>query len=118
MARAWRSPERRPPPELGPGRRLGDTRSIMDWESFDPSPLFDAIRERGPAPDAEQTVWAFERALQVARADAAFIEHLVVASVSLLALERAETPRTILEQLFRRAVSDREWRERYEQFAT
>lgn len=102
----------------GSGRRLGDTRCVVDWESFDPSPLFEAIRERGPAPDAEQTVWAFERALHVARADAAFIEHLVVASVSLLALERAETPRTILEHLFRRAVSDREWREMYEQFAT
>ena len=89
----------------------------MDWESFDPSPLFEAIRERGPAPDAEQTIWAFERALHVARTDAAFIEHLVVASVCVLAFERGETPRTILERLFRRAVNDREWREAYERFA-
>jgi hypothetical protein len=85
----------------------------VDWDSFDPAPLFEAIRERGPAPDAEQTVWAFERALQVARADAAFIEHLVVASVCVLAFDRGETPRTILEQIFRRAVSDGDWRETY-----
>jgi hypothetical protein len=85
----------------------------VDWDSFDPAPLFAAIRERGPAPDAEQTVWAFERALQVVRADAAFIEHLVVASVCVLAFDRGETPRTILEQIFRRAVSDGDWRETY-----
>ena len=75
------------------------------------------IRERGPAPDAEQTVWAFERALQVARRDAALVEHLVVASLCLLALERDETPRTILEQMFRRSVSDLDWQEKYAQFA-
>ena len=89
----------------------------MNWESFDPTPLFEAIRARGPAPDAEQTVWAFERALQVARTDAAFVEHLVVASVCLLAFERDETPRTVLEQMFRRSVSDLDWREKYAQFA-
>ena len=89
----------------------------MDWESFDPTSLFEAIRERGPAPDAEQTVWAFERALQVARTDAAFVEHLVVASICLLAFERGKTPRTILEQMFRRSVSDVEWQEKYARFA-
>ena len=89
----------------------------MDWESFDPTPLFDSIRERGPAPDAEQTVWAFERALQVASTDAAFVEHLVVASVCVLAFDRGETPRTILEQMFRRSVNDVDWREKYARFA-
>lgn len=90
----------------------------MDWDSFDPGALFEAIRERGPAPDAEQTIWAFERALQVARTDAAFVEHLVVASVCLLAYERAATPRTILEQMFRRSVSDLVWNEKYARFAS
>jgi hypothetical protein len=91
--------------------------TAVDWDSFDPTPLFEAIRERGPAPDAEQTVWALERALQVARTDGAFVEHLVVASVCLLAFDRGETPRTILEQMFRRSVSDREWQESYARFA-
>ena len=89
----------------------------MDWESFDPTPLFEAIREQGPAPDAEKTVWAFERALRVARTDGALVEYLVVASVCLVAYELGETPRTILEQMFRRSVSDRDWHEGYAQFA-
>ena len=55
--------------------------------------------------------------MQVARTDAALVEHLVVASLCLLALERDETPRTILEQMFRRSVSDLDWQEKYAQFA-
>ena len=62
-------------------------------------------------------MWAFEQALRVARTDGALIEHLVVASVCLVAYERGETPRTILEQMFRRSVSDFDWREKYAQFA-
>ena len=89
----------------------------MDWDSFDPTPLFEAIRERGPAPDAEQTVWAFERALQAARTDAGFVEHLLVATVCVLALDQGETPRTIHEQMFRRSVSDLDWQQEYARFA-
>ena len=93
-------------------RSTVDTRDV-DWDGFDPAALFEAIRDHGPAPDAEQTVWAFERALEVARIDKALLEHLLVASVSLLALERDETPRTILDLVFRRSVSDAVWREDY-----
>jgi hypothetical protein len=85
----------------------------VNWDSFDSAALFDAIRGRGPAADAEQTVWAFEKALEVARIDSALLDHLVVASVSLLAFERNETPRTILDVVFRRAVSDSDWRDDY-----
>lgn len=90
-----------------------DTCPSVDWDAFDSERLFDAIRERGPAPGAERTVWAFERALGVGRIEPGLLEHLLVATVSLLAIERSETPRAILEQLFRRAVSDDEWRDRY-----
>ena len=45
------------------------------------------------------------------------VEHLVVASICLLAFERGKTPRTILEQMFRRSVSDVEWQEKYARFA-
>ena len=34
----------------------------MNWETVETERLFEAIRERGPASDAERTVWAFERA--------------------------------------------------------
>ncbi len=84
---------------------------VVDWNSVDPEPLFDAIRERGPASDAERSVWAFERALVAARIDGDLLRHLLVACVCLVAHEEGETPRTVLERLFRRAVTDDEWLE-------
>lgn len=85
----------------------------MNWQDANLTPLFEAIRERGPAPDSERAVWAFERALGVARMDPELVEHVLVACVCLLAYEEEESPRTILEQVFRRAVSDAEWRDRF-----
>jgi hypothetical protein len=86
----------------------------VDWSAFDPEELFEAISERGPAGDAARTAWAFERSLAVARLDPALLRHLLVASVCLVAYEEGTTPRMVLEQLFRRSVSDEEWRERFE----
>jgi hypothetical protein len=85
------------------------TGNVVDWSTVDPEPLFDAIRERGPASDAERSVWAFERALVAARIDGDLLRHLLVACVCLVAHEEGETPRTVLERLFRRAVTDDEW---------
>jgi hypothetical protein len=85
----------------------------MNWDHFDPSSLFETIRERRPAPEAERTVWAFERALDVARVDPELLDHLLVACVCLVAREQRTTPRTVLEHVFRRAVGDGEWRERF-----
>jgi hypothetical protein len=85
----------------------------MDWNTIDPEPLFEAIRERGPSSDAERSVWAFERALIAARMDRELLRHLLVACVCLVAREEGETPRTVLERLFRRAVSDGEWWDEY-----
>jgi hypothetical protein len=87
--------------------------TVMNWQLIDPEPLFAAIRDRGPAPDAERVIWAFERALVVARIDSDLLRHLLVACVCLVAHEEGSTPRAVLERLFRRAVSDREWREEY-----
>ena len=85
----------------------------MDWREIDPGPLFDAIRARGPAADAEQAVWAFEEALGVARIDGRLVEHLLVACACLRAVDEHVSPRTILEQTFRRSVPDAEWHERF-----
>ncbi len=86
----------------------------MDWDDVDPERLFDEIRARRPGSDAERTVWAFERGLAVARLDPELLRHLLVACVCLVAYEERQSPRSVLEQLFRRSVSDREWRERFE----
>ncbi len=86
---------------------------MMDWNALDEGRLFDEIRERGPLSDAERSVWAFERALVAARIDGTLLRHLLVACVCLVAHEDGETPRTVLDRMFRRAVTDGEWRERY-----
>jgi hypothetical protein len=85
----------------------------VNWNTVDPERLFDAIRDRGPAADAERSIWAFERALVAARIDGDLLRHLLVACVCLVAHEEGETPRTVLERLFRRAISDEEWRTDY-----
>jgi hypothetical protein len=85
----------------------------MDWDAIDLSTLIADIRDRFLGPDAEKMVWAFERALATARIDEHLLDYLLVAVVCLVAHGRSETPRTVLEQVFRRSVSDDEWRERY-----
>ena len=62
----------------------------MEWRDVEPEALFEAIRARGGAPDAERTVWAFERALTVARLDPELLRHLVVAAVCLVAYEEVD----------------------------
>jgi hypothetical protein len=85
----------------------------MDWDALDLTGLIGDIRDRFLGPDAERMVWAFERALATARIDEHLLDYLLVAVVCLVAHAQSETPRTVLEQVFRRSVSDDEWRERY-----
>jgi hypothetical protein len=42
----------------------------------------------------------------------------LVATVCLLAYEEGKPPRAVLEELFRRSVSDGEWRDRFEPLFT
>jgi hypothetical protein len=83
------------------------------WDDFDEASLFDLIRDRGPEEDAARTIQAFRYVLYAARTDPALLEHMLVAAVSLLALEEDETPRTMLDRVFRRSVSDEVWRREY-----
>jgi hypothetical protein len=85
----------------------------MDWRTVDPELLYDAIRERGPAADAERAVWAFDQALTAARIDGELLDHLLVASTCLVAHREGRSPRWVLEQTFRRAVTDAEWSRRF-----
>jgi hypothetical protein len=85
----------------------------MDWDTLDPSALFEQIRERVPGPDAERMIWSFERALEVARVDAHLLDYLLVASACLIAHAEQATPRAVFEQYFRRSVADEDWRDRY-----
>jgi hypothetical protein len=85
----------------------------VQWDDFDEKSLYEFIRDRGPEEDAERTIRAFRRVLHAARTDPALLEHMLVAAVSLVALDEDETPRTILDRIFRRSVSDEEWRREY-----
>jgi hypothetical protein len=85
----------------------------VDWRSVDATPLFDTIRARGPAADAERAVWAFDEALHAARIDDELLDHLFVACACLIARRDGQSPRWVLEQTFRRSVSDEEWRHRF-----
>jgi hypothetical protein len=85
----------------------------VQWDEFDTDELFELIRDRGPEEDAERTIRAFRHVLYAARSDPALLEHMLVAAVSLVALDEGETPRTILERMFRRSVSDEDWRREY-----
>ena len=84
-----------------------------NWHSLDLEKLGDELRSRLPAPEAEKIIWAFEQALSVARIDGDLLRYLLAAAVALVARANGTTPRTVLEDFFRRSVSDDEWRDRY-----
>jgi hypothetical protein len=85
----------------------------MNWESFDPAGLFEELRRGFPGHDAERMIWAFEQVLAAARIDEHLLDYLLVAAACMIAQTERETPRTVFEQYFRRAVPDDEWRSRY-----
>jgi hypothetical protein len=99
--------------------KLADAMPILkpmqepNWESFDLEKLGGELRAKLPAPEAEKILWAFEQALSVARIDGDLLRYLLAATVSLVARANGTTPRTVLEDYFRRSVSDDEWRDRY-----
>ena len=94
---------------------MADTVGVthVDWHAFDLEPLRAALRSTLPAPEAEKMSFAFERALEVARIDVDLLDFLAAAVVCLLATDEETTPRHVLEELFRRSVTDEEWRGRY-----
>ena len=85
----------------------------MDWHEVNPEPLFEAVREQTSPADAERMVWALERTLAGARIDPGLLEHLAVAAVCALAYRDGDSPRSVLERLFRRSISDEHWHREY-----
>ena len=84
-----------------------------DWDELDLAALHDELRSALPAGEAEKMIWAFERALEVARIDGDLLRYLLAATASLVARADDTTPRDVFEAFFRRTVSDEEWRDRY-----
>ena len=86
---------------------------MTHWDDFRLDPLAEELRRTQSAPDAEKMIWAFERALEVGRVDPDLLEHLLAASVCLVAGRTGRSPRDVLESFFRRSVADEVWAERY-----
>jgi hypothetical protein len=85
----------------------------IDWHEFDIEPLARELRDTLSGPEAERMIWAFERALAVARVDDELVEFLLAASICLAASRSGKSPRDVLEAFFRRSVPDEVWRDRY-----
>ena len=90
----------------------------MDWNDVDPAPLFEEVRGQTPPADAERMVWALEHILSGARVDPGLLDHLAVAAVCAIAYRDAETPRAVLDRLFRRSIPDEHWRSDYASLLT
>lgn len=84
-----------------------------NWDDLDLQALEQELRSALPAPEAERMIWAFERALSVARIDGDLLRYLLAATASLVARAEDSSPRDVFEAFFRRSVSDEEWRDRY-----
>ena len=87
--------------------------TVVDWDNLDLEKLTRDLRRHLDGPDAEKLIWAFEQAVQVARIDDDLLSYLTVATVCLLARLDESSPRAVLEQFFRRSVSDEDWRRTY-----
>jgi hypothetical protein len=85
----------------------------MDWENVNSAPLFEELRNRLGGAEGERMIWAFERAFEVARIDETLLDYVLAAAVCLVARAHDSTPRAVLEQFFRRSVSDDTWRAHY-----
>ena len=85
----------------------------MDWTDLDLDGLVRELRATNPQAEAERMVRAFEELLQLVRFDRELLPSLLAAAVALIAYVEESSPRTVLEQWFRRSVPDDVWRERY-----
>jgi hypothetical protein len=82
----------------------------VDWNELDLTALAGQLRSGRRKLDAERMIVAFEHARELARADEAFLDDLLVAVVCLLAHAEETTPRDVLEQCFKRAMPDSRWK--------
>jgi hypothetical protein len=90
-----------------------DDHGSVDWDGFDLGPLREELRRACNRAEAERMVYAFERAVAIARIDPELLPPLFAATACLLARVEGVPPRAVLERYFRRAVSDEQWQEVY-----
>jgi hypothetical protein len=91
---------------------VADTGKVapVDWSRLDLTTLAQQLRRGKRDREAERLIVAFEHVLELARADGAFLDDVLVAVICLLAHADGVTPRDVLETCFRRAMPDSRWR--------
>jgi hypothetical protein len=82
----------------------------VDWNELDLTALAGQLRRGHRPAQAERMIVAFEHAVELARADEAFLDDLLVAVVCLLAHAADSSPRDVLDECFRRAMPDARWK--------
>jgi hypothetical protein len=82
----------------------------VDWNELDLTALAGQLRRGRRRHEAERMIVAFQHARELARADEAFLDDLLVAVVCLLAHAADTTPRDVLEHCFKRAMPDSRWK--------
>ena len=95
--------------------RGADPRGVekQDWHGFTLGALEEHLRAHAHGPDAEKMIWAFERALSVARIDEDLLGYLLAATACLIARSEDATPRDVFDAYFRRSVPVDSWRDHY-----
>jgi hypothetical protein len=81
----------------------------VDWQAVDLGELAERLSDERSQPDAERTLWAFQRVLEIARGDPELLDYVLTASICLVARSGDMSPRHVLETWFRRAPSDERW---------
>jgi hypothetical protein len=93
---------------------LADTGFMArNWDDLDFDRLAEACLDAMSETEARQTIRAYEVALTVASTDESLLRDLLAATAALVAVAEGVTPRTVADDLFRRAVSDETWRHDY-----
>jgi hypothetical protein len=81
----------------------------VDWEDLDLTALAQQLRRGRKEIEAERMIVAFEHCVELAKADEAFLDDVLVAVVCLLAHSHDKTPRDVLDECFKRAMPDARW---------
>ena len=83
--------------------------SRVDWENLDLTAVAQQLRRSHKEIEAERMIVAFEHCVELAKADEAFLDDVLVAVVCLLAHSHEKTPRDVLDECFKRAMPDARW---------
>jgi hypothetical protein len=83
--------------------------SHVDWENLDLTAVAEQLRRSHKEIEAERMIVAFEHCVELAKADEAFLDDVLVAVVCLLAHAHEKTPRDVLDECFKRAMTDTRW---------